>query len=99
MDSTAGWQTLQSENDLPSGPDGEPANAGDGMFHERISSWEGDTPVSVELESKLMWVQAFGVPEAYGVRVILMERRQAEGVWPATVVPGLLSAVAKLRIE
>lgn len=202
MDSTAGWQTLQSENDLPSGPDGEPANAfriecdahgcslimqpdageptgagvrkqfvyagdgyrvgydpesprsycgmvgtsewllaldrdevghlkrlllalkkkmrriasgeedppkkgnigrarrsGDGMFHERVSSWEGDTPVSVELESKLMWVQAFGIPEAYGVRVILMERRQAEGVWPAAVVPGLLSAVAKLRIE
>lgn len=202
MDSTAGWQTLQSENDLPSGPDGEPTNAfriecdahgcslimqpdageptgagvrkqfvfagdgyrvgydpesprsycgmvgtsewllaldrdevghlkrlllalkkkmqriasgeedppkkgnvgrarrsGDGMFHERVSSWEGDTPVSVELESKLMWVQAFGVPDAYGVRVILMERRQAEGVWPAAVVPGLLSAVAKLRIE
>lgn len=202
MDSTAGWQTLQSENDLPSGPDGEPANAfriecdahgcslimqpdageptgagvrkqfvlagegyrvgydpesprsycgmvgtsewllaldrdevghlkrlllalkkkmrriasgeedppkkgnvgrarrsGDGMFHERVSSWEGDTPVSVELESKLMWVQAFGIPESYGVRVILMERRQVEGVWPASVVPGLLSAVAKLRIE
>ncbi|GAB0496088.1 hypothetical protein MMPV_007398 [Pyropia vietnamensis] len=202
MDSTAGWQTLQSESDLPSGPDGEPANAfriecdahgcslimqpdageptgagvrkqfvisgegyrvgydpesprsycgmvgtsewllaldrdevghlkrlllalkkkmrriasgeedppkkgnigrarrsGDGMFHERVSSWEGDTPVSVELESKLMWVQAFGIPESYGVRVILMERRQVEGVWPAAVVPGLLSAVAKLRIE
>jgi len=78
---------------------GHARRSGDGMFHERVSSWEGDIPVSVELESKLMWVQAFGVPEAYGIRVILMERRQAEGVWPAAVVPGLLSAVGKLRVE
>lgn len=74
--------------------------SGDGMFNERVVSVEG-SQCSVEVESQLMWVQAVGKPRlgSYAIRVIFMERRQSEGYWAAEVVPGLLSAVAKLEVD
>jgi Domain of unknown function (DUF1818) len=74
--------------------------SGDGMFNERVGRTGSDC--SVELESKLVWVQAFGKPDQgqYGIRAIFMEGgRQCEGSWSQQHVPGLLSSVAKLGIE
>lgn len=73
--------------------------SGDGMFNERVR--RSGTDCSVELESKLLWVQALGAPEmgGYCIRVILMEGRQAEGYWEPKHVPGFIAAVAQLQIE
>lgn len=73
--------------------------SGDGMFNERVR--RAGTDCSVELESKLLWVQALGSPEkgGYCIRTILMEGRQAEGYWTPKHVPGFISAVAQLQIE
>eukprot|EP00172_Hildenbrandia_rubra_P000919 Plantae.Rhodophyta-Hildenbrandia_rubra.ctg1521.p3 GENE.Plantae.Rhodophyta-Hildenbrandia_rubra.ctg1521~~Plantae.Rhodophyta-Hildenbrandia_rubra.ctg1521.p3 ORF type:complete len:368 (-),score=74.14 Plantae.Rhodophyta-Hildenbrandia_rubra.ctg1521:4390-5493(-) len=70
---------------------------GDGMFNERVRRTGGD--LSIELESKLLWVQAFGTPDSYGIRTIFMEKRQSEGYWPPEVVPGMLRAIRKLQIS
>lgn len=74
--------------------------SGDGMFSERVLSTDG-AGCSVEMESKLMWVQAVGKTRlgAYALRVIFMEKRQSEGYWEPEVVPGMLVAVAKLEVE
>lgn len=71
----------------------------DGMFNERVGRTGSDC--SVELESKLLWVQAFGQPVAgqYSIRAIFMEGRQSEGYWPREAVPGMLGGVAMLKIE
>lgn len=82
-------------------PEQKPAvrRSGDGMFNERVGRTGSDC--SVELESKLLWVQAFGKPELgqFAIRAIFMEGRQSESYWAANIVPGLLSAVSKLLIE
>lgn len=84
------------------GPRATPAvrRSGDGMFNERVVGTDG-SGISVEMESKLMWVQAFGQTKlgGYALRVILMERRQSEGYWGADVVPSMLVAIAKLGVE
>ena len=89
-------------DERPPGPRATPAvrRSGDGMFNERVALTEG-AGCSVEMESKLMWVQAVGKPRlgAYSLRVILMEKRQSEGYWAPDVVPAMLVAVAKLAIE
>lgn len=73
--------------------------SGDGMFNERVGRTGSEC--SVELESKLMWVQAFGQPKLgqFGIRAIFMEGRQSEGYWAPEVVPNLLAAVAKLSVD
>jgi Domain of unknown function (DUF1818) len=74
--------------------------SGDGMFNERVG--RTGSFCSVELESKLLWVQAVGMPDVgqYSIRAIFMEGgRQCEGSWSQQHVPGLLSAVSKLTIE
>ncbi len=74
--------------------------SGDGMFNERVVGTDG-SGISVEMESKLLWVQAVGKTKlgAYALRIIMMERRQSEGYWSADVVPSMLVAVAKLAVE
>jgi len=74
--------------------------SGDGMFNERVVATTG-AGCSVEMESKLMWVQAVGKPRlgGYALRVIFMERRQSEAYWAADVLPNMLVAVAKLAVE
>jgi hypothetical protein len=71
--------------------------SGDGMFNERVGRMGSDC--SVELESKLLWVQAFGSPDLgqYGIRAIFMEGRQSECFWRPSVIPAMLAAVAKLQ--
>lgn len=73
--------------------------SGDGMFNERVGRTGSDC--SVELESKLLWVQAFGKPDPghYAIRAIFMEGRQSESYWAANFVPGLLAAVSKLLVD
>ena len=73
--------------------------SGDGMFNERVGRTGSDC--SVELESKLVWVQAFGQPELgkYGIRAIFMEGRQSEGYWAPPIAQNMLGAVAKLQVE
>lgn len=73
--------------------------SGDGMFNERITKAGADC--SVELESKLLWVQALGSPElgSYCIRAIFMEGRQSEAYWAPKYISDLLTAVGKLAID
>lgn len=73
--------------------------SGDGMFNMRVA--KAGVDCSIELESKLVWVQAIGQPVQgqYCIRAIFMESRQSEGFWGADTVPNLLSALNKLGIE
>lgn len=73
--------------------------SGDGMFNERVA--RAGLDCSVELESKLVWVQAIGqpTPGQYCIRAIFMEGRQSEGFWASSIVPDMLSAVARIGVE
>lgn len=50
-----------------------------------------------EAESDLLWLEVEGFPQSYGLRLILTQQRNAEGGWPAAVVPDLLRAAQSLR--
>ncbi|CDF33670.1 unnamed protein product [Chondrus crispus] len=73
--------------------------SGDGMFNMRIA--RAGLDCSVELESKLVWVQAIGQPVSgqYCIRAIFMEGRQSEGFWAPDTVPSMLSSLNKLGVE
>lgn len=73
--------------------------SGDGMFNMRVA--KAGLDCSVELESKLVWVQAIGQPilGQYCIRSIFMEGRQSEGFWSMDTVPNMLAALNKLGIE
>lgn len=73
--------------------------SGDGMFNMRIA--RAGLDCSVELESKLVWVQAIGQPVLgqYCIRAIFMEGRQSECFWGTDTVPNLLTALNKIGIE
>lgn len=73
--------------------------SGDGMFNMRIA--RAGLDCSVELESKLVWVQAIGQPVLgqYCIRSIFMESRQSEGFWGTDTVPNLLTALNKIGVE
>lgn len=73
--------------------------SGDGMFNMRIA--RAGLDCSVELESKLVWVQAIGQPVVgqYCIRAIFMEGRQSEGFWAPDTVPNMLASLHKLGIE
>lgn len=52
--------------------------------------------LTCEAESELIWLEADGFPTGYSLRFILLSGRGAEGGWPETVVPKLLSALARI---
>lgn len=92
-------EKIESGEEDPPVKKPEVRRSGDGMFNERVGRTGSDC--SVELESRLLWVQAFGQPKLgqYGIRAIFMEGRQSEGSWASDVVPNMLAAVAKLAID
>lgn len=73
--------------------------SGDGMYNMRVA--RAGLDCSVELESKLLWVQAIGQPVSgqYCIRAIFMESRQSEGFWGPETVPNLLAALNKLGVD
>lgn len=73
--------------------------SGDGMFNVRVA--RAGLDCSVELESKLVWVQAIGQPVLgqYCIRAIFMEGRQSECFWGTETVPNLFNALPKLGLE
>jgi hypothetical protein len=54
--------------------------------------------IACEVESELLWLEADGYPNAYGLRLIVQSHRAGEGYWPATAVPSLLQTLPLLRI-
>ncbi len=50
-----------------------------------------------EAESDLLWLEVEGFPHSYSLRLIVTQQRNAEGSWPATVVPELMRAAQSLR--
>lgn len=86
------------EDDAP-GKKAVVRRSGDGTYNMRVSKVGLDC--SVELESKLLWVQGIGQPVRgqYCIRAIFFEQRQAEGFWAPDAVPGMLGALNKLGIE
>lgn len=71
----------------------------DGMYNMRTAKVGLDC--SIEMESRLIWVQAIGQPVAgqYALRAILLEGRQIEAFWPPDSVSSLLSALGKVRVD
>lgn len=53
--------------------------------------------LTCELESDRIWIAGTGQPAAFELRFMLLTGRQAEGGWPAEVVPALLQAIPRLR--
>ncbi len=43
------------------------------------------------------WLEAEGFPDAYGVRLIVLTGRGAEGGWEAAAVAGLVGAARALK--
>jgi hypothetical protein len=54
--------------------------------------------LTCEAESETLWLEAEGYPDAFSLRVLLLTGRQAEGSWPAAVVPALLQAIPGLML-
>lgn len=54
--------------------------------------------IACEVESDLLWLEAEGYPHAYGLHLILLTGRRAEGHWSAAVVPELLQATRLLQV-
>jgi hypothetical protein len=54
--------------------------------------------ISCEVESDLLWLEAEGYPNAYGLRLILLTGRRVEGAWTADAVSGLLQAIQVLHV-
>ncbi|MEA5616746.1 DUF1818 family protein [Cronbergia sp. UHCC 0137] len=54
--------------------------------------------ITCEAESNLLWIEVEGYPHAYSLRLILNTGRCAEGWWNAEAVPGLLEAIAMLKV-
>lgn len=71
----------------------------DGMYNIRTAKVGLDC--SIEMESRLIWVQAIGQPVLgqYALRAILLEGRQTESFWPPDSVRSLLTALGKLHVE
>lgn len=46
-----------------------------------------------EVEDPVLWLEAYGCPEAFSVRLILQQGRRGEGNWPAAIVPELVLAI------
>jgi len=53
---------------------------------------------SCEAESNQIWLEADGYPCSYDLHIILLQGRQAEGTWPASVVPELIQASQTLNL-
>lgn len=87
------------EEDMPAKDSAVLRRSADGLFNIRISRAALDC--SVEHESKLVWTQAIGQPVLgqYCIRAIFTEGRKAELFWPPDVIPNLLPALNKVRIE
>ncbi len=52
--------------------------------------------LTCELESKHVWLELEGYPQAYGLRFILQAGRRGEGFWPAPVASQVIDAIATL---
>jgi len=50
-----------------------------------------------EAESDRLWLEAEGFPASYGLRLILLQQRGAEGSWPANAVSELQRAAQSLH--
>lgn len=71
----------------------------DGMYNIRTAKVGLDC--SIEMESRLVWVQAIGQPVVgqYVLRAILLEGRQTEAFWPPDSVRNLFTALSKIRVD
>lgn len=54
--------------------------------------------ITCEVECDRLWLEADGYPDAYRLRVILLQGRGAEGEWEAEAVSALLQAIQTLRV-
>ncbi|MGD1908302.1 MAG: DUF1818 family protein [Leptolyngbyaceae cyanobacterium] len=54
--------------------------------------------LTCEAESETLWLEVEGYPHDFSLRVLILSGRQAEGGWPATVVPELLQAIPSLML-
>lgn len=75
------------------------SRSADGLYNIRVS--RAGLDCSVELESKLVWVQAIGQPVKgqYCVRAIFMESRHCEAFWVPDCISNMFLSLKKLRIE
>jgi hypothetical protein len=51
-----------------------------------------------EVESEHVWLEAFGEPQAYSLKIILNQDRGAEGTWPTSAIAPLLQAVQSIHV-
>lgn len=54
--------------------------------------------IACEAESDRLWLEVRGYPQAYGLQLMLLTGRRAEGSWPAAVVPELLQAAQTIGV-
>ena len=54
--------------------------------------------IACEVESSLIWLEATGYAEAYGVHLIVLTDRGGEGFWSEAAVPQLLQAIQHFQI-
>ncbi len=53
--------------------------------------------ITCEAETELLWMEASGFPDSYGVRFILNTGRGFEGGWSGAIVPEVIRASASLQ--
>jgi hypothetical protein len=54
--------------------------------------------IACEAESDLIWMQVAGMPNEYGLRLILNSGRGCEGNWSAEAVPHVIVAINSLQV-
>lgn len=54
--------------------------------------------ITCEAETELLWMEASGFPDSYGVRFILNTGRGFEGGWVGAIVPEVIRASYSLKV-
>ena len=54
--------------------------------------------ITCEVESDRLWLEAEGFPHAYGLHLILLTGRKAEGSWSDAVVSELIQAIQTFKV-
>ncbi|WOD38761.1 DUF1818 family protein [Nodosilinea sp. E11] len=57
-----------------------------------------DERIACEAEADYLWVEAEGLPNAYGLRFILTSGRSCEGSWDAIASQSIIEQIAHLEV-
>jgi hypothetical protein len=70
----------------------------DGTMQQMAQELMAEERICCEVESDLIWLEAEGFPQQYGLRLMVLSGRRGEGSWDAAAVPELVRASQMLQV-